>query len=82
MWYVAPMRESGTVPPDNGYAAELRERLVRLALEWESHFGVAPLITNAISEVDAALLVGMREEVYCKDGKLRTAVSKDTDFIW
>lgn len=62
-------------------ALELRTRLVQVSLEWESHFGVAPSITSAISELDAALLVGMHEEVYCSDGQLRTAVSKDTDFV-
>ena len=63
-------------------ALELRRRLVEVCLEWEKHFGVAPSITSAISELDAALqLVGMQEEVYCSDGQLRTAVSKDTDFV-
>ena len=62
-------------------ALELRTRLVQVSLEWESQLGVAPAITTAISELDAALMVGMSEEVYCSDGQLRTAVSKDTDFV-
>jgi hypothetical protein len=65
----------------NSKAADLRRRLVQVTLEWESHFGVAPSVTSALSELDAALLVGMKEDTYCADGKLRTAVSKDTDFI-
>src|SRR5436853_7886465 len=39
----------------------LRQRLVTLALEWERAFGVGPPITSAISELDAALLVGYTE---------------------
>ena len=69
--------ENGT----SSKALELRTRLVSVALEWERHLGVAPSITSAVSELDAALLVGMKEDVYCSDGQLRTAVSKDTDFI-
>ena len=65
-------------PNPGSYA--LRERLVGMALEWEEHFGVAPSITTAISELDAARLVGVKEEAYCTEGKLRTAVSKDFDF--
>ena len=61
-------------------ALELRRRLVQVSLEWERYFGVAPSITSAISELDAALLVGMSEDLYGSDGQLRTAVSKDTDF--
>jgi hypothetical protein len=34
-----------------------------------------------ISELDAALMVGLHEDAYCADGKLRTAVTKDVDFI-
>ena len=62
-------------------ALALRNRLVQVSLEWERYLGVAPSITSAISELDAALLVGMNEDSYCPDGQLRTAVSKDTDFI-
>jgi hypothetical protein len=62
-------------------ALELRKLLVQVALDWESHLGVAPSITNAVTELDAAFLVGMNEDAYCSEGRLRTAVSKDTDFI-
>lgn len=54
---------------------------MQVALEWENYFGVAPSITSVISEWDAARLVGKKEEAYCSDGKFRTAVTKDVDFI-
>jgi hypothetical protein len=63
-----------------GNAAKLRASLVRLALEWQKAFGVAPHITNAISELDAALLVGMTENQYCLDCAGRTAVTRGRDF--
>jgi hypothetical protein len=65
----------------NSEAADLRRRLVQVALDWESHFGVTPSVTTAVSELDAAMLVGMKEDTFCADGRLRTAVSKDTDFV-
>ena len=37
----------------------LRGKLVDIALEWQDRFGVAPSITSAISEYDAAMLIGM-----------------------
>jgi len=62
-------------------AAELRSRLVEIALQWHECFGVAPAITSAISELDAALrLVGMPEEEYCAGCKDRTAVTEGYDF--
>lgn len=42
----------------------LRDELVRVSLEWQSRFGVAPSITSAGSEFDAARLVGMLEDEY------------------
>lgn len=66
---------------ENIKAADLRNRLIEVALEWEKHFGVAPSITSSISEVDAAQLVGMNEDAYCADGGRRTPVSKDVDFV-
>jgi hypothetical protein len=63
-------------------ALELRERLVQVSLEWESYFGVLPTITKSISELDAALLVGMSEHAYCADGQLRTAVTAGLDFLY
>jgi hypothetical protein len=51
-----------------------------VALEWEKYFGIAPSITGAISELDAALLLGKPEDEYCADGQSRSAVTRDVDF--
>jgi hypothetical protein len=61
-------------------AENLREKLVTVSLEWQDYFGVAPSITAAISELDAAKIVGMKEDEYCAGGVGRTAVTKDFDF--
>lgn len=66
---------------DARQAHELRKRLVAIALDWQTAFGVAPAITSVLSEFDAATLVGCPLEVYCKDGTARTAVSRGHDFI-
>jgi len=66
---------------DGSQALELRKRLVQVSLEWENYFGVLPSITKSISELDAALLVGMSEHAYCADGQLRTAVTAGLDFF-
>ena len=58
----------------------MRSKLVKISLEWESKFGVAPSVTSSISEYDAARLVGMSESDYSKYMKNRTAVSKGSDF--
>ncbi len=58
----------------------LREKLVEIALEWQDKFGVAPQITSAISEYDAAMLVGMSEDAYSKYMQDKTAVNKGSDF--
>ena len=60
----------------------LRKRLVEIALEWQKKFGVSPQITSAVSEYDAAMLVGMSEEAYSDYMKDKTAVSKGADFIF
>lgn len=62
--------------------ASLRSRLVAVALEWERSFGVAPHITSAISEYDAAALVGHSDESFIQDCVGRTAVSRGTDFTY
>jgi hypothetical protein len=74
---------SGTAGLCNDWqkTAKLRAQLVQTARQWEECCGVAPQITNAIAELDAARLVGMTEEKYCADGRKRTAVSGDFDFI-
>ncbi len=61
-------------------AADLRARLVEVALRWQERFGVAPAVTSALSELDAALLVGMADEEYCADCASRTAVTRGCDF--
>ena len=60
----------------------MRNELVTLALNWQKKFGVAPSITSAISEYDAAMLVGMTESQYSKTMAGRTAVSKGSDFVF
>ena len=44
----------------------LRDRLVSITLEWEEQYGVAPRTTSAISEYDAAMLVGFPEREYSR----------------
>lgn len=60
---------------------DLRERLVEITLAWERTFGNAPHITASISELDAALLIGMSIEEYsaCMQGS--TAVQRGFDFV-
>lgn len=60
----------------------LREELVDIALRWQNCFGVAPSITSAVSEYDAAMIVGMSESEYSKYMKVKTAVSKGADFVF
>jgi hypothetical protein len=60
----------------------LREKLAEIALQWQANFGVAPSITSAISEYDAAMLVGMSEREYSDYMKDKTAVSKGADFVY
>jgi hypothetical protein len=61
-------------------AGELRRSLVTLVLEWQRRYGVAPSITSAISEYDAARLVGHSPESFGRDGTERTAVTRGVDF--
>jgi hypothetical protein len=49
-------------------------------LEWERRFAVAPSATSAISEFDAAILVGHTPETFSHQAAGRTAVSRGTDF--
>lgn len=60
----------------------LRSHLVETALSWQARFGVAPAITAALSELDAALLLGMSEDDYSLDCSHRTAVTKGHDFSY
>ena len=61
-------------------AADLRRRLVEIALQWQECFGVAPAITSVVSELDAARLVGMPDDEYCAGGADRTFVTKRLRF--
>ena len=60
----------------------LRQRLVAASLEWEASFGVAPHITSALSEYDAAILIGHSDETFSRDCVGRTAVTKGCDFVF
>lgn len=68
------MNETSLKPED------LRAQLVAVALEWERRYGVAPGITSAISEYDAARLVGHSAESFGRDCVGRTAVTPGADF--
>jgi hypothetical protein len=59
----------------------LRDRLVETALAWQDRYGVAPSITTAISEYDAAVtLLGMSEEAFRQSQLKATAVQRGYDF--
>ena len=61
---------------------KLRDKLVEVALEWQNAFGVAPQITSTVSEYDAAMLVGMREDEYSAYMQDKAAVTKGLDFAF
>lgn len=63
-------------------ADTVRERLVAVALEWQSLYGIAPSITSTVSEFDAAELIGMPVSEYSKFMSKQGAVAKGLDFIW
>ena len=63
-------------------AEELRRTLISTALEWERRYGVAPAITSALSEYDAARLVGHTTASFSDDCVGRTAVTRGTDFSY
>jgi hypothetical protein len=60
----------------------IRSRLVLIALEWQSFYGIAPAITSTVSEFDAAKLVGMPVAEYSKFMSNQGAVAKGLDFLW
>ena len=62
-------------------AHHMRKQLVEISLQWQEEFGVAPSITTAVSELDAAMLVGKDPASLRADGLLRRAVTKDVDFV-
>ena len=57
-----------------------RDKLVKLALAWEQAFGNAPHITAAVSELDAARLVGCSIDDYAKCMRGMTTVRRGYDF--
>ena len=59
---------------------ELRRQLVECALAWERAFGNAPAITTAVSEYDAAALVGLTPELYSAAMQGMSAVQRGYDF--
>jgi hypothetical protein len=59
---------------------DLRDKLVDLALTWEKAFGNAPHITAALSELDAARLVGCSIDEYAACMRGSTAVRRGHDF--
>jgi hypothetical protein len=68
------------MPEPSNTQDDLRGRLVAITREWERQFGVAPAITGAVSEYDAAVLLGLSTEQYGSCCAGRTAVSKGHDF--
>lgn len=61
---------------------DLRQRLVEAALAWERTFGIAPSITSALSEFDAAMLIGCSAGEYSTSMCGATAVQKGHDFTF
>ena len=61
---------------------DLRKNLVKNALDWERAFGNAPSITSAVSELDAAVLIGCSQEEYSEIMQGITAVQKGYDFVY
>lgn len=59
---------------------DLRDQLVDIALRWEEAFGNAPHITAALSEFDAAQLVGYSIDEYSSCMRTATAVQRGHDF--
>jgi hypothetical protein len=60
---------------------KIRKNYATPLLPWERVFGVAPSITSAVSEYDAACLIGHTDESYGKACVGRTAVTHGCDFI-
>jgi len=60
----------------------LRQTLVDTALAWQQQYGVAPAVTSAVSELDAAQLVGMSDGECSDYMQDKTAVARGHDFIY
>ena len=61
---------------------DLRQRPMEAALAWERTFGIAPCITSALSEFDAAMLIGRSPEEYSASMCDATGVGKGHDFTF
>lgn len=59
---------------------ELRQTLVQTALDWEKAFGNSPAVTCALSEYDAALLIGCSIEEYSAVMQGMTTTQRGFDF--
>lgn len=62
--------------------SELRARLVETCLQWQDKYGVAPSITSALSEYDAAILIGCSDQQYSDYMQGGTAVRRGHDFVF
>jgi hypothetical protein len=63
----------------------VRDQLGQTALEWEQHFGFFPGqagITAAISEYDAAMMLGHDEAGYIASIEGRSSVGRGHDFLF
>ena len=61
---------------------ELREELINIALTCQKNIGNAPSITGFIAELDAAKVVGVSYEDYCKEMHDTSAVKRGYDFTF
>jgi len=62
--------------------SSLRQQLVDTVIAWERAYGNAPSITSALSEYDAAHLVGCATEGYSALMQGMTSVQKGHDFVF
>jgi hypothetical protein len=60
----------------------LRQQLVQTVIAWERAFGNAPSITSALSEYDAAHLLGCATEDYSALMQGMTSVQQGYDFVF
>jgi len=59
---------------------QLRDLLIQVSLEWERRFAVAPSITSAVAEYDAAKLAGTSLRIGKGRKESDTVVMKGVDF--
>ncbi|RJE91385.1 hypothetical protein D3P07_00955 [Paenibacillus sp. 1011MAR3C5] len=60
----------------------MRNKLVAMALQWQEVFGIAPSVISAVSEFDAARLIGCPFDGYVQSVHTNSAVTKGHDFIY